>query len=481
MATKKIVTIKEPSIKLEEIKESHVEKTGSEPDDSKLLGYATPYVKINGYRISYNSILKFKISTIGFRPTISIVFIDSDDMFDADYPKDGDIVEVYLRSPNDKKYKKIRIDFDIIDIKSNPQNTGIVYNIRGIMKVPDLLSDLTVSFPEDTSFNHLMSVCDNLKLGFASNIKNTADKMPRFNPKNTLQDFIKKTTETSYTDDKSFYTSFIDLWYYLNLVEVNACFKVEGALEEGDYDAATFANQDKDNDGEEGTEQKFMLSNHKNWQTSTSFISSYSLFNNAGDIWMKEGYKRFADYYNMDINEFQSFFVDPLTTDNAESDNIILKGKAGDNTYENQVKYKYLGRIYSTENEGNLHPQYHFAKIQNYQNNTEINKMGLVISLNGISSGVLKYKSIPIAIFKKGQQAKNRRYAGDELKGDNSQNKEEDYIDPSGYLLDSFLSGWYVVKDYDIVWEPGGSFSQIVYLIRREWPIPYPGGNVNQS
>ena len=146
----------------------------------------------------------------------------------------------------------------------------------------------------------------------------------------------------------------------------------------------------------------------------------------------------------------------------------------------NQIKYKYFGRRYSTSNEGSLHPNYHYAKIQNYQNNTEINKMGLVIALNGISSSILKYKSIPISIFKQGQQAKDRRAAGDELTG-REQKNEEAYTDPQGYLIDNFLSGWYVVKDYDIVWQRDGSFAQIVYLIRREWPMPYPGGNINQS
>ena len=475
-----ILTIKEPVIEVQEIKESYDGKTGSEPADDKLIGYANPFVKINGYRLTYNNIVKFKLSTTGFRPTLNMLFIDPDDMFDADFPKDGDLIEVYLRSPNDSKFKKIRIDFDIIDIKSTQQKSGTSYNIRGIMRVPDLLSDLTLSFQSGTSYNHLLDVCDSLQLGFASNVTDTVDEMPRFNAKNTIQDFIKKTTETSYTDDNSFYTSYIDLWYYLNFVEVNRCFITEGPLQDGDYDGATFSNQDKGNDGDEGVQEKFMLSNHKNWQTSTSFIQSYSLFNNSGDIWMKNGYKRFADFYNMDVGEFQSFFVDPLTTEGAETDNVILKGRAGDNSYENQIKYKYFGRMFSTQNEGNLHPNYHYAKIQNYQNNTEINKMGLVVALNGISSSILKYKSIPVAIFKQGQQAKNRRFAGDELKGE-QQESNDAYTDLSGYLLDSFLSGWYVVKDYDIVWESNGSFSQIVYLIRREWPLPYPGGNINQS
>lgn len=474
-----ILTIKEPAIKPEEIKESYNDKTGTEPDDSKLIGYSNPFVKINGYRLTYNNIIKFKLSTSGFRPTINIQFIDTDDMLDADFPKDGDLIELYMRSPNNQKFKKIRIDFDIIDIKSSQDNNGTNYNMRGIMKIPDLLSELSLSYTTDSSFNHLLKVCDELKIGFASNTTNTIDSMPRFNPKNTIQDFIDKTVQSSYSDDKSFYTSYIDLWYYLNFVEINRCFQTEGPLSDGDYDAATFANQDKDNVGEEGVQEKFVLSNHLNMQTSSAYIMSYSLFNNSGDVWMKEGYKRYADSYNMDANTFDSFFVDPLTTEGAEKKNVILKGRAGDNSYQNQIKHKYFGRSYSTNNNGNLHPNYHYSIIQNYQNNTEINKMGLIIILNGISSSILKYKSIPVAIFKQGRNAKTRRFAGDELKGDTQ--KDSAQYEDSGYLLDSFLSGWYVIKDYDIIWQSNGSFSQVVYLVRREWPMPYPGGNINQS
>ena len=69
-----------------------------------------------------------------------------------------------------------------------------------------------------------------------------------------------------------------------------------------------------------------------------------------------------------------------------------------------------------------------------------------------------------------------RRQAGDELA--NRTENESIYDDSNSYLLDEFLSGWYVVKDFDIVWDNETAFSQVVTLVRREWPIPYPGGTV---
>jgi len=476
--TSEILTVSEPAIELGQITVPENDNSDNTPDTTRRMGYASPFIKINGYALSYQSIGKFKLSTVGFRPTINIVFSDTDDMLEADFPKDGDTLELYIRSSNDNVYKKIRIDFDILNIKANPTPTGTTFNINGIMKIPDLQSEISMSLLENTSYNHLIEVADALQLGFASNITDTDDTMNRFNAKNTVSDFIKNITDSSYKDDVSFLTSYVDIHYYMNFVEVNSCFQVDGSLQEGDYDAATFINQDKSKDpgDPEGKSAKVVFSNHLAVQSTTNYIMGYSLYNNSGEIWQSNGYKRYCEVYNMDTNEYSSIFVDPLTTEGAENTNVILKGKAGDTTYENQNKYKYFGRNFSTLYEGNLHPNYHYAKIQNYQNLEEINKMGLTIVLNGISSNISKFRAVPVAIYKKGQLVRTRRQAGDEL----ANRSEEDYAydDGNAYLLDEFLSGWYVVKDFDIVWSVEDSFKQVVTLVRREWPMPNAGGTV---
>ena len=57
-----ILTVKEPVLEVEEIKESYDGETNAEPDDSKLIGYANPFIKINGLRLAYDNIIKFKLS-----------------------------------------------------------------------------------------------------------------------------------------------------------------------------------------------------------------------------------------------------------------------------------------------------------------------------------------------------------------------------------------------------------------------------------
>ena len=476
-----ILTIKEPAVVLEQIEVGNFEDPSqSVSNKEKYMGNTTPYIKINGYEMSSETIIKFKIHSKDFIPTIELAFADVTKQFQNDFPKDGDLIELYIRSRNDNAKKKIRINFDILSIKGNSAIGTNVYKLTGVMKVPNIFSEKQLSFLEDTSYNHLLSVCDEIELGFASNETATDDIMPRFNPNNTIKDFIKKTVDYSYKDENSFFTSYIDLYYYLTLVNVNTLFSMDETLEDGISDLVSSITEDKDSEteGVDGEDTKIILSNHVSFTNTTNYIKDYSLFNRAGQIWMTNGYKRYSQYLDMDTYEFQSFFVDPLTTEGSEKDLVILKGKAGDTSYEMQNKFLYQGRQFSTLNEGNLHPNYHFAKILNYQNNEELNKMGLSITLQDISSSISRYKRIPVAIYENesgiitniGMQYGDAERDSQPENDGNVVDRQEDFI------ANSFISGFYVVRDFSINWDRQDEFTQTVNLIRREWPIPYSAG-----
>lgn len=477
-----ILTIKEPAVVLEQMEVGNVEsESQTNADKEKYMGNNTPLIKINGYEMDSKSIIKFKIDSKDFVPTIDLSFVDTTKQFQNDFPKDGDLIELYIRSRNNTAKKKIRINFDILSIKGQASKGKNIYALTGIMKVPNLFSEKQLSFLEDTSYNHLLSVCDEIELGFASNETLTDDTMPRFNPNNTIRDFIKKTVDYCYKDETSFFTSYIDLYYYLTLVNVNTLFSMDESLEDGVADIITAATQDKssDTEGLKGNDNKIILSNHDNFNNTTNFIKSYSLFNNSGQIWMSNGYKRYSQYMDMDTYEFQSFFVDPLTTEGAEKNLVILKGKAGDTSYELQNKFLYQGRQFSTLNEGNLHPNYHYAKILNYQNNEELNKMGLSITLQDISSSISRYKRIPVAIYERdsGEITNAGMAYGDAERGTQPEGEEDIKTNSQeDFVANSFISGFYVVRDFSINWDKTSGFTQTVNLLRREWPIPYSAG-----
>jgi len=260
-------------------------------------------------------------------------------------------------------------------------------------------------------------------------------------------------------------------------------------LEDGTFDSITTLVQDKDSNGEEGVVGKILFTNHIKYAETTNYIQEFALFNNSGEIWMSNGYKRYSQFMDMDNFQFQSFFVDPITTDGAESEMVLLKGRKGDNSYERQNKYVYLGRMYSTENEGNLHPNYHFAKILNYQNNAELNKMGLTIKLTDISSNIFRYKRIPVEIYRdKSNSSLQSKMAMEQAdKERNRESNEQSKEDPEQkydrteqWTRDGFLSGFYVVRDYSILWDKTDGFTQVVNLIRREWHVPNSAGTIKK-
>ena len=481
-----ILTTKEPAVVLEQILTGQVEnKNQTEADRTKIMGNHSPYIKINGYEMSEVEIISFKIDCTSFIPTMILVFEDNTKQFQNDFPKDGDLVELYIRSRNNNEKKKIRVNFDILNINATTSRGSNIYKIKGIMKIPDIFSEKQISLPSDTSFNHLMEICDLTQLGFASNDTNTNDKMPRFNPNNTVKDFILKTLETIYKDDNSFYTAYIDIYYYLCLVNVNNLFSLDEELEDGAADLISDLTMDKSNieEGETTPNSKLILSNHSNLEATSNYIIEYKLFNNSGDIWMKNGYKRYSQYMDMDSYEFKSFFVDPLTTDGSEEEFVLLKGKSGDNSYLNQNKFAYLGRQFSTNNEGNLHPNYNYAKILNYQNNEELNKLGLTVTLQGISSSIYRYKRIPVSIFEQDGNLTNNisMKNGDSERDTQPSENDKQYERPENPIPNHFLSGFYIVKDYSIEWVKKTGFRQIVNLVRREWPLPYSAGIVKNK
>ena len=104
--------------------------------------------------------------------------------------------------------------------------------------------------------------------------------------------------------------------------------------------------------------------------------------------------------------------------------------------------------------------------------------MGLSITLQDISSSISRYKRIPVAIYEResGEIANAGMAYGDaerdtqpEDEG-NTTNRQEDFV------ANSFISGFYVVRDFSINWDKKDGFTQTVNLLRREWPIPYSAG-----
>ena len=119
-----ILTIFEPTIQLDELSipdvESGTDNSNGETIKEKPSKFSQviPLIRINQYEVQGDRLISFKLRNTSFYPTCRIVFADRDNFFLARFfPKDGDLIQVYIRSQGDETtFKPIRIDFTVTSI-----------------------------------------------------------------------------------------------------------------------------------------------------------------------------------------------------------------------------------------------------------------------------------------------------------------------------------------------------------------------------
>lgn len=503
-----IVSIIEPTIKVDELfvedqesKEAKEKKSGAVPNDlntknSARFGAYVPVIQINSNKFDTNEILNMSFRMFGKLPDISVSVIDGDGKFDINFPLDGDVISLYLRPPDTDNQKPIRMDFDIISVTSSPESK--IYSFSGIAKIPGIFAERCKNFSNNISFEHVQDVCEELRLGFASNETSTDDSMPRICPFDTYERFIDDVVTSAYKDDDSFFDWYIDPYYYLCMVNMNKQFSLEDKTEEINISTiAPLSGMQGAEEARESIKGSLILTNQAEKSGQNIFIENYSLENQSGAIWQSNGYKRFGSWYqiNETSSELQESFVDPLTTPGAENDFILLKGRRDEEFYKEQVKYKWLGKQAPISEGGNVHDNYQFSRILNVQNNDEIKKVSLRVDLAGMNFYIYRYMRIPILIYSAGDAKKQLELINrDEALGESNQNPDSENSEsfnkftssrpgdpaspdnpvgsPLNQQKNEFLSGYYIVDSIEYTYSSPGPVKQSLNLIRREWPIP---------
>jgi len=492
-----IKTISDPTVVLDEmaIAENINDDNAAQTDFTQIVGKYYPVIQINTYIIDSTMIRNFQLASEGFLPELSFSFVDKvGDFKGTFYPKDGDLISVYLKSHDDETFKPIRIDFDILSFTDLGINE---FAVRGVMNIPLISAEVCKAYPELTSFELFQTLTEELGLGYASNEESTADSMNWINAYNTYERFLKDSTQRVYKDDRSFYTSFVDVFYYFNLVNVNKQFEeyepeqttlrptgsptAQGNVDQGDL--------------EEQEAIDLFLTSHPGYGDTNIGIINYKIVNESGIVWKSNGYKRFAQFFDLNDNQYYSFFVDPVTTQGAEEESQLMKGRPGDMIYEDINKYKYLGiqltpppEEESDEEEGgsdgeeeapprpeqfNVHRNYQYSLVQNMQNNEELKKITVTLDLPTINSAVYRYQSVPIIFYESNPQAINNLDSRDAEVEDT--NSEANDGTGSGIKINTLLSGLYVVSAIYYVWDQRSkNVRQQLKLTRREWPISLP-------
>ena len=483
-----ILTVTEPSVSWLDkltITDRESEEVESSIKISKFIGMMIPYVVINGMEISMNMLVSMELNSTGFLPTIRLKLNDPTNLFTGrHFPKDGDVISVEIRANNEEVFKPIRIDFDILQVDpifSTSANVSSSYVLTGQMKIPNLLSEECKSYNSMNSYDTLLEVSQELGIGFASNEDGAMqDLMNWINPFDTKMKFIKDIVSNSYKDDKSFYSACIDQYYLLNFVNMNLLFTTEEDIEESEIYLLNFGDMNKNSDEDTGQgKAPLMLTNLLQWNGTSNYVSKYRMINNSGTVFLTNGYKRYAQWFDINDNgkngQFINEYVDPLTTEGTD-DKIHLKGRyvgPSDNRQpegikDTHIKHKWLGKQHAVDI-GNMHDNFLFSNILNFQNNQEIFKMGMIIDLDMVNTTLYRYQRIPVFIWDYGLIEKRVHELGEEENGSSEELEENEKDNTMRPKLNKFLSGFYVIVGIDYIFTYPGPIRQRLVLIKREF------------
>ena len=484
----KIRTVSKPTIVLENMdtdNEATSLSFGQGYKTSKIMGYEYPYIIVNEYRFKKEEISSFEIDCSNFLPILYMKVIVSNSEFLAQrMPKDGDIASVYLRSYTDV-YKPIRNDYLITHVETtylNDQDPATTFHITGILNIKKIWVEQNKAF-KGTSVDVIKKVASELQLGFATNIDDmTDDEMVWICDWKSYKDFITHITNHSWKNENSFYRSFVDVYYNVNFVEVEKQFDQTKELDEAlaiyernILDDADPVFKEDDNKQTQPSHEKDLLLTNLEYGVNSSFkITNYELVNNSSAISYSQGYGKklyFYDHTLKTISEENIIEFNPLSTPGTEDTKIRLRGKIDETIEKEHIKNVWHGIQYSLPN-GNVHQNYALAIQQNMTNNKELEKMYLDIDLIAWNPAVIKMERIPIMIFITDNLQESAVYMSkDEIKN----NKDNNNLPLLSFYqtINRFLSGFYIVEGFKLVYEVGADKTIAKYrLTRREWGVP---------
>jgi hypothetical protein len=489
-----LLAVVEPAILPTEIKIDNVGEDGGGAKQTKAIGTLKPFVLVNSYQFGPADIQSFRLDCSGIAPKCEVVVMDNKNAFQVEsYPRDGDFFTILLNSKHQETFKSIHMDFDIIEIETSPEVEGgnPTITLEGIAKIPRLYAEDCQTLDADNSLNHLELIARDLELGLATNVESPDDNQARLQAYITYADFIKEIVDDSYISDDAFTKYYIDQYYYLTYVNINKIFNAPNPkLDEVMAVLASFAasmseGHDQEEDGEENKgdqiEVPLMLTNHKDTNGLSCYVDKYELINNSSKVSLAAGYARNIQIYdnNSDPGDrLQEFKVEALVTEDLPDIEAPLKGNEKDNRYETQVKHKYMGRQNAGEDGlGNTHANAAFSKLHNTQNQMEIEKMKIRMTLSSFNPSIYKFQKIPVIMYHydgvRAEASKQGDYKRDEAGFTDKPfdaGTAEDANDAS-QVMDRFISGHYIIENIDYIIEgPDAGIQQIVTLIRREWP-----------
>ena len=500
--TYRILTVFPKTIELDELSIPGSDDKSNKKDED-TLSMEFPLIKINDYIFNRDEIQTMKIDCTEFLPKITLTVTFIDQLFlSKEMPKDGDIISIALRHQTDL-LNIIRNDYVIIGVHVMPNLTlvksAVQMTFYGELFIPGLKSQKYDFSFKGTTFEALQDFCKKYGLGFATNEDNTEDKQIWLKANIAGDIHIFNLVDRAWRDTQSFYDCWIDLYYNLNFVNLN---KQLISAESQTDPAAALSNIDKawsfgQNVKQEDTVPTIkVFSNYKNFRTTSFYINSWRPLNKSSNITFKVGTKMSCElfehnknlYENPNSQKYWSVTIEPTYDNNKSNKMILLRGRAKyikspDNPDLERVNYSYvelyekypwLGVQYTISNpdddnlqwDGNHHKNYQVAKVQNLINLKELEKLNVIIEVNGTNFNIIRGDKMPVVL----------------IKTDSIESMKINQDSKFNDSLDLFYSGWYLVKGFTLMYDNTrttdesilSNYTQEFVLTRREWPAPMP-------
>lgn len=455
-------------------KEAGVHIANQGEDYSKRTGLYSFYVHLNGMTIQPEYVELCTIDLKGKYPKITARIVPKFDEFvNFGLPKDGDLISIFYRSTIDI-LKPLRLDFIITDIKNESDSSFVLF---GVLNLPALFKDSSF-FKDDTSLSTLIDISKELKLGFATNETKTNDSQKWLCATEPLDIFIDEVKSHSWKDERSFFDVYIDNYYTLNFVNVfkQLTYETDKKVNLGIYKFRDFIQtNDKVNIkiSEDDLEYTTPVVLH-NWKYNPSKennISKIKILNSSSRISLEEGYRKYLHFYDYTLDEKIELLNEALTSNDVSEDLMPLKGHLFDEKWKENTRHIWGGISYSLPDH-NVHPFYYQAEAHNYHNLKEIDKFKIEVTLDQINFNLTRYSIVPILWYEYGEIAKKLREVGKKY---NTFSPEESVMNGMPYIINKFISGFYVIKGFDIdfIGPSSGNpaiIKQRLLLTRTEWP-----------
>lgn len=479
---------------------------GSDLEHTQIVGSQYPIIRINDKVFEYNNIVRMIISSTGFVPTIELSVVITGDAFqDKDFPKDGDIISVFMRANTDT-LNYLRNDFVITDcdFRNNKRSSVQKMSFFGKMFIPGIESNYNVFGVIGTSKMVCKEMCRKFGIGFAYNDEDETDDFQNWICSGPPEQFIQDVVMHAWKDNTSFFKSWIDLYYNLCFVNVNKFLLSSSGEEEIDitFSSRTDLYQAYVNDMEGETPEDANLalkvfSNRTAFKTSPFYIYKWEVTNNSG-VSLSAGYSEESYtfirnqnlYASSDDHEFCFSTLSNLPSydrDKLET-HMILRGRTTytDNNGEQMtrvnrdvqntyIKKTWTGIEYTMDDNinpndktnnkwtGNVNKNYKRAPSHNSINLTELDKLYITIHVDGLCLQVMRGEKVPVLIEHDFGSAST--FVPEKENSDDNINR----MYSGFYIVDSIE---YIYVGKDIGNDRTSPFSTVLVLKRREWPTP---------